>query len=119
MPSTNPTFLSPTSKYNFLFESAPGKSMKVTDALSRVYSSDDKAEISTGDIAHYEYSVMSHLPISEARLKQFQQETAKDSTLQTLINCMINGWPSVQIFHQMLSAIIVSTTKLCSTMTCC
>ena len=69
--------------------------MKVTDALSRVYPLDDKPEISTEDIAHYVHSVMSHLPISEARLKQFQQETAKDSTLQVLINYMINGWPSV------------------------
>ena len=69
--------------------------MKVTDALSRVYSSDNKPEISTEDIAHYVHSVMSHLPISEARRKQFQQETAKDSTLQVLINYMINGWPSV------------------------
>ena len=78
-------------KYNFLFEFAPGKTMKVTDALSRVYSSDNKPEISTEDIAHYVHSVMSHLPISEARLKQFQQETAKDSTLQVLINYTING----------------------------
>ena len=82
-------------KYNFLFEFAPGKTMKVTDALSRVYSSDNKPEISTEDIAHYVHSVMSHLPISEARLKQFQQETAKGSTLQVLINYTIGGWSSV------------------------
>ena len=69
--------------------------MKVTDALSRAYSSDDKPKISTEDIAYYVHSVMSHLPISEARLKQFQQETAKDSTFQLLINYTINGWPSV------------------------
>ena len=87
-------FLRPQ-KYNFLFEFAPGKTMKVTDALSRVYSSDNKPEISTEDIAHYVHSVLSHLPISEARLKQFQQETAKDSTLQVFINYTINGWPSV------------------------
>ena len=82
-------------KYNFLFEFALGITMKVTDALSRVYSSDDKPEISTEDIAHHVHSVISHLPISEATLKQFQQETAKDSTLQTLINYTVNGWPSV------------------------
>ena len=38
---------------------------------------------------------MIDLPISEATLKQFQQETAKDATLQILINYAINGWPSV------------------------
>ena len=53
-------------KYNFLFEFAPGKTMKVTDASSRVYLSDDKPEISTEDIAHYLHSVMRHLPISKA-----------------------------------------------------
>ena len=62
---------------------------------SRVYSSDDKPEISKEDFAHYVHSVMSRLPTSEARLKQFQQETSKDSTLQTLINYAINGWSSV------------------------
>ena len=31
--------------------------MKVTDASSRVYSSDDKPEISTEDIVHYVRSV--------------------------------------------------------------
>ena len=67
--------------------------MKVTDALSRIYSSDDKPEISTEDIAHYIHSVIGHLPISEAKLKQFQKETAKDSTLLTLRNYTINGWP--------------------------
>ena len=36
-----------------------------------------------------------HLPVSETRLKQFQQETAKDSTLQVLINYTISGWLSV------------------------
>ena len=40
--------------------------MKVTDASSRVYLSDDKPEISTEDIAHYLHSVMRHLPISKA-----------------------------------------------------
>ena len=68
-------------KYNFLFEFASEKLLKVTDALSRIYSSDDKPEISTEDIAHYVHCVMSHLPISKARFKQFQQETAEDSTL--------------------------------------
>ena len=51
--------------------------MKVTDTLSRVYSSDGTPEISTVDIAHHVHSVMSHLPKREARLKQFQQATAK------------------------------------------
>ena len=69
--------------------------MKATDFLSRVYSSDDKPEISTEDIAHYVHSVMSHLPISEARLKRTQRETAKDSILKILINYTSNGWPSV------------------------
>ena len=93
--------------------------MKVTDALSRVYSSDNKPEISTEDIAHYVHSVMSHLPMSEARLKQFQQETAKDSTLQVLINYTINVGHLFLIFHQMLNAFIVSAMKLCSIIICC
>ena len=86
--------------------------MKATDFLSRVYSSDDKPEISTEDIAHYVHSVMSHLPISEARLKQTRRETAKDSILKILIIIRAMVGHLFQIFPQILNAFIVSATKL-------
>ncbi len=68
--------------------------MKVTDALSRIYSSNNKSEINSNKIAHYVHSTH-YVPISDNRLKQFQRETSKDATLQTLIKYTIEGWPSV------------------------
>ena len=39
------------------------------------------------------HSVISSLPISDEKLKQFQTETSKDETLRTLHKYVMNGWP--------------------------
>lgn len=70
-------------KYNFTFEYAPGKTMKVADALSRA-SLDGKPEIPPEDTAHHVHSIINHLPVSQSKLNQLQRETAKDPVLQKL-----------------------------------
>ena len=80
-------------KYDFTFEYAPGKTMKVADALSRA-SLNSKPEIDPKKMAHHVHSVINTLPISESRLSQLQRETRIDPDLQILKQCTINGWPS-------------------------
>ena len=90
-------------KYNFLFEYALGKVMVVADAISRVHSLNCKPEIDTSDMTHHVHSIIGQLPVSKARLAQFQQETAKDPDLQKLKSYTINGWPSK---HDILPALL-------------
>ena len=87
-------FLLRLQKYNFSFEYAPGKTMVVADALSRARLLNCKPETDTLDMTHHMHSIISQLPVREARLAQFQHEKAKDSDLQKLKSYTINGWPS-------------------------
>ena len=59
-------------KCNFLFEYAPGKTMVAADALSRAHLLNCKPEIDTSDMTHHVHSIISQLPVSEARLTQFK-----------------------------------------------
>ena len=83
-------------KYDFSFEYAPGKTMKVADALSRA-SLPGKPEIAPEDIAHHVHSIINQLPVSQSKLSQLQRETAIDPVLQTLKQYTVNGWPSDDI----------------------
>ncbi len=80
-------------KYNFSFDYAPGKTMKVADALSRA-SLPGKPEIAPEDIAHHVHSIINQLPVSQSKLSQLQRETANDLVLQALKQYTVNGWPS-------------------------
>ena len=81
-------------KYDFDLEYAPGKTMVVSDALSRAYlKSHSSPELEESDIIHHVHSVIDSLPISTARLTQLQNETASDSILQQLKQFTLNGWP--------------------------
>ena len=44
-------------------------------------------------MAYHVHSVISRLPISAARLEQFQKETEKDQTLQNVKRYIMNSWP--------------------------
>ena len=44
-------------------------------------------------MVYHVHSVISRLPISAARLEQFQKETEKDQTLQVVREYIMNGWP--------------------------
>ena len=67
--------------------------MVVSDALSRAYLRDQKPDISDAEMNYMIHSVISSLPISDEKLKQFQTETSKDETLTTLRKYVMNGWP--------------------------
>ena len=81
-------------KYDFDLEYAPGKTMVVSDALSRAYlKSNSSPELEESDVIHHVHSVIESLPISTARLTQLQKETASDPVLQQLKQFILNGWP--------------------------
>ena len=80
-------------RYDFTLNNTPGKNMVVSDALSRAYLKDQKPEISDAEMNYMIHSVISSLPISDEKLKQFQTETSKDETLRTLHKYVMNGWP--------------------------
>ena len=80
-------------RYDFTLNYTPGKNMVVSDALSRAYLKDQKPEIADAKMNYMIHSVISSLPISDEKLKQFQTETSKDETLRTLHKYVVNGWP--------------------------
>ena len=80
-------------RYDFTLNYTPGKIMVVSDALSGAYLKDQKPEISDAEMNYMIHSVISSLPISDEKLKQFQTETSKDETLRTLHKYVMNGWP--------------------------
>ena len=80
-------------KYDFNLEYSPGKSMVVSDALSRAYLNNHSTEIDDVDLIHSIQLTFDTLPISEAHLNQLQQETASDNILQQLKEVTLNGWP--------------------------
>ena len=59
--------------------------MLVSDTLSRSHLSRSEPEFTEYNLIHQTHFVLSNLPISETRLKQFQLETKNDPILRTLI----------------------------------
>ena len=67
--------------------------MLVSDTLIRSHLSRSQPEFTEDSLIHHVHSVLSNLPISETRLKQFQLETKNDPILQTLITYTTHEWP--------------------------
>ena len=80
-------------KHDFELQFSPGKDMLVSDTLSRSHLSRSQPEFTEDSLIHHVHSVLSNLPISETRLKQFQLETKNDPILQTLITYSTHEWP--------------------------
>ena len=67
--------------------------MVVSDTLSRSHLSRFEPEFPEDSLIHHVHFVLSNLPISKVRLKQFQLETKNDPILQTLITYTTHEWP--------------------------
>ena len=70
--------------------------MYLADALSRAYPDQSAPQSSPQSEFCHTVKVLDlteHLPISAKRLKQIQEATNKDDTLQTLKLQIISGWP--------------------------
>ena len=77
-------------KYDVQIKHLPGKDIPVADALSRISSCPGEA-VQGLDISVHEVHL--HLNASPTRVCQIQEETAKDSTLSSLREVIMRGWP--------------------------
>ena len=93
-------------KYDFDLEYSPGKTMVVSDALSRAYLNNQSTEIDQPDLIHCIQFTFDNLPISDARLTEFQKETASDTTLQQLKEYTLKGWPQQRDIPQTVKPVL-------------
>ena len=87
-------FLFQLQKYNFVLEYSPGKTMVVSDTLSRAPVQDAQTEIEPAEIIFHVNSIIQNLPISRARYEQFKSATSEDESLKKVIEFCQNGWPA-------------------------
>ncbi|KAK2722690.1 hypothetical protein QYM36_003019 [Artemia franciscana] len=66
----------------------PGSEIPVTDALSRLHLPDINKKLETDVYVHQIYR---HLPISDEKIAQIQEETPKDSQLSVLLKPIHDG----------------------------
>ena len=67
--------------------------MFVTDTLSRAPLPEATPEISANKLNAFLRSVITNAPMSDKRKAQFQEETFKDATLQSVKQYITSGWP--------------------------
>lgn len=71
----------------------PGKYLYVADTLSRCALPEQSLTDLDADIDLHVNLVMKSLSMSQSKLKEFQNQTATDPELATIINLCKNGWP--------------------------
>ncbi|KAK3731887.1 hypothetical protein QZH41_008989 [Actinostola sp. cb2023] len=81
-------------KYDVDIKYVPGKDIPLADALSRLNPCHGD-EISGLDVTLHELHM--HLNTSPTRVKQIQEETAKDTTLHSLRSVITEGWPDKRV----------------------
>jgi len=82
-------------RYEFDFMYAQGKTMVVSDTLSRAHLAIAQSEINESDMLFFVHSVINQFPVSDRKLKQLQDETAKDKEMNLLKEYTMNGWPEL------------------------
>ena len=80
-------------RFNCIAEYTPGKTLIVADALSRSCSITEDVSELVSEIELYVHMVEKTWPISDTKLKEIADETAKDATLCRVSQYVINGWP--------------------------
>ena len=75
------------SGYDYEIQYKPGSQMVLADTMSRLSSSE------SGEIPGLTVNIHSLVSVSDQRLLSLQQETKKDSILQSLMEHVQNGWP--------------------------
>lgn len=77
-------------KYDAQIKYVPGKDVPVADVLSRITSCHDES-VQGLDVSVHE--IRQNLNASPTRVRQIQEETAKDPTLSALREVIMGGWP--------------------------
>jgi hypothetical protein len=83
-------------KYDIIIRHKAGKSkeMIIADALSRAYLNEPNSDKETNDLEIQVHMLITNLPISEEKLKEFKNATNNDQALQNLKITVQNGWPN-------------------------
>ncbi|KAL9974674.1 hypothetical protein ACROYT_G011737 [Oculina patagonica] len=81
--------------YHLNVKYVPGKLMFIADALSRAHleTTDTNQGILDAEIEMQIHLLIANLPISEQKLKEFQEATKADQSLQTVAQLTKQGWP--------------------------
>ena len=79
-------------KYDFTIRYKPGKSMVISDALSRLYLPESSENI-IPELDIHEMHINAYLPLSSQKYESLKKETANDSELQALLLMLEKGWP--------------------------
>ena len=90
--------------------------MHIADALSRAYPKNSVPVVEEqSEFCHQVEDIVlsEHLPISSESLRQFRNETAKDQSLQILMQVVLTGWPEhKQLVPQEVQAYFISRDEL-------
>ena len=86
-------FLLRLQQFDFILHYEKGSKMFVTDTLSRAPLPEATPEISANELNAFLRSVITNAPMSDKRKAQFQEETFKDATLQSVKQYITSGWP--------------------------
>jgi transposase InsO family protein len=80
-------------KYDFDIAHTAGKHMYVADALSRCKTSDTATRSIEDDVEIYVNMVIESMPMSERRMRELQEESARDHEMTMLSALIADGWP--------------------------
>ncbi|CAC5380905.1 unnamed protein product [Mytilus coruscus] len=79
-------------KYDIIIRYKPGKSMYVSDTLSRMYLQETVEKL-VPDIEINEIQLNAHLPISPEKYELFKKQAKSDEILQQMKKTNEEGWP--------------------------
>ena len=80
-------------RYNAKAEYSPGKTLVVSDALSRSPMNDQSVSSTEEDVNLHVHLIESNLPVSPGKRSELHTSTRDDATLQSAIGYTLRGWP--------------------------
>ena len=80
-------------RYNAKAEYSPGKTLVVSDALSRSPMNDPSVSSTEEDVNLHVHLIESNLPVSPGKRSELHTSTRDDATLQSAIGYTLRGWP--------------------------
>ena len=80
-------------RYNAKAEYSPGKTLVVSDALSRSPINDPSVSSTEEDVNLHVHLIESNLPVSPGKRSELHTSTRDDATLQSAIGYTLRGWP--------------------------
>ena len=83
-------------RYNVKAEYSPGKTIVVSDALSRSPINDPSVPSTEEDVNLHVHLIESNLPASQGKKSELQASTRDDATLQSAFGYTIRGWPTYE-----------------------